>query len=111
MQLAESDGSAHDPMAKRGDAPAARAGDLRDEPEDVQAVEQSADLGTLLFRVIPKPIGQLGPEVPVREAVHGVLPAHEGDERLVIGAGHGIEGLDGAPPRGVFARGDGVQPP
>ena len=51
-------------------------------------VEQSADLGTVLFWVIPKPIGQLGAEVPVREAVYGVLPAHERHEQLVVGPGH-----------------------
>jgi len=41
-------------MAKGGDAPAARAGDLRNQPVDVEAVQESADLGTLLFRVLTK---------------------------------------------------------
>src|SRR5262245_8710799 len=98
-------------MAKRGDAPAARARDLRDQAIPVEAVEQAADLGTLLFLVRPKSIGQLGAEVAVREAVHGVLPAQESDEQRVIGAGHGMEGLDGAASAGVFAGGDSVQPP
>jgi hypothetical protein len=61
-------------MAERGDAPAARARDLLDEPVDVEAVEQSTDLGTVLFRVIPKLIDKLGAKVAVREPVHGVLP-------------------------------------
>jgi len=47
MQLAESTRRAHDLMAKRGHAPAARAGDLPDESVDVEAVQQAADLGTL----------------------------------------------------------------
>ena len=41
MELTESDRGAHDPMAKRGDAPAARAGDLRNQPVDVEAVQSS----------------------------------------------------------------------
>ena len=61
MELPESDRGGHDPMAKRGDAPAARAGDLRGEPVDVEAVEKATDLGTLLSRVITK---------AVREALH-----------------------------------------
>src|SRR5262245_27131932 len=110
MQQAEANGRPHDPVAKRGDAPAARARDLGDQPIDVEAVEQPADLGTVLSGIPPEPIGQRGTEVAVREAVHGVLPAHEGQEELGVWPGHGIERLDGAVARGVLARGDGVQP-
>ena len=80
MQLSEPDGGAHDTVAKRGDSPAPGAGDLRDEPVDVEAVEEPTDLGTLRFRVIAESAGELCTEVAVGEAVHGVLPAHEGDE-------------------------------
>ncbi len=50
-----------------------------------------------------------GAAVAVGEAEPRVLPAHEGDEELGIGAGHGIEGLDGSAARRVLARGDGGQ--
>jgi hypothetical protein len=43
-------------------------------------MEEAADLGTLLPRVVAEMASELGAEVAVREAVHGVLPAHEGDE-------------------------------
>src|SRR5262245_32911578 len=79
VQLAESHRGAHDPMAEGGYAPAARAGDLRHEAVDVEAVEKPADLSTLLFRVRTKMTGELGAEIAVGEAVDGVLPAHEGD--------------------------------
>jgi hypothetical protein len=39
---------------------------------------EAADLSTLLSRVIAEMASELGAEVAVREAVHGVLPAHEG---------------------------------
>jgi hypothetical protein len=74
VQLAESDRGAHDPMTKHGDAPAARAGDLHDEPVDVEAMEEAADLSTLLSRVIAEMASERGAEVAVREAVHSVLP-------------------------------------
>jgi hypothetical protein len=47
-------------MAEGSDAPAARAGDLRDQPVDVNAEEEAADLGTLLVRVIAEVAGELG---------------------------------------------------
>jgi hypothetical protein len=40
----------------------------------VEAVEEPADLGALLLRVRSKMGRELGAEVAVREAVHGVLP-------------------------------------
>jgi len=106
MQLAESDRRAHDSMARRSDVPAARAGDLRDQAVDVEAVEKSADLRTLLCRVVTELARELGAEVAVGEAVHRMLPAHEGDEELGIGPGHGIESLARPPgmPHGFRAR-------
>ncbi len=58
-------------MPERGDAPAARAGDLRDQPVDVETVEEAADLGTLLFRVITEMVSELGagPGAGVAETV------------------------------------------
>jgi hypothetical protein len=50
----------------------------------MEAVEEAADLGTLLFRVRTKLTGELGAEVAVGETVHGVLPTHERDEQLII---------------------------
>jgi hypothetical protein len=85
------------------------AGDLRDQPVDVEAVEEATDLSTVRVRVIAEAAGELGAQVAVREPVHGVLPAHEGDEELVIGPGHGIEGLDRSALRRALARGHGVQ--
>src|SRR5262245_15053190 len=60
VQLAQPDGSAHAPMAKGGDAPAARPGDLRDQAVDVKAVEEATNLGTLLGRVLT-PLCQRAP--------------------------------------------------
>src|SRR5262245_59837281 len=97
-------------MAKGGDAPAARTRDLGDQPIHVEAVEQAADLGTVLVRIATKATGQVGTEVAVREAMDGVLAAHEGKEELGVGPSHGIEGLDGAAPGGVLTRRDGIQP-
>src|SRR6266542_4021442 len=54
---------------------------------------------------------ELGAEVAVREAVHRVLPAHEGDEERVVGPGHGIEGLEASGLRRMLAGGVGVRPP
>jgi len=102
VQLAESDRSAHDPMAKGGDAPAARTGNLRNQPVDVKAVEEAGDLGTLLGRVLTKMAVELGSEVAIREPVHRVLSAQEGDEELGIGPGHRIEGLNGPARRRVL---------
>src|SRR6266508_832416 len=93
------------------DAPAPRAWDLRDEPVDVETVEKATDLSTLPFRVITKVASELGAEIAVREPVHRVLPAHEGDKELRIGTGHRIERLDRAARRRALAGGDGVQPP
>jgi hypothetical protein len=58
-------------MTEHGDAAAARSGDLRDEPVNVEAMEEAADLSTLLSRVIAGMASELG---AVREAVHGVPP-------------------------------------
>ena len=111
VQLAESDRGAHDSMTKGGDAPAARAGDLRNQPVDVEAVQESADLGTLLSRVVAKVAGELGAKVAVGEAVHGVLAAHEGDKELVSGRATGLKALTVRPCAGPrLAGGDGVQP-
>jgi len=74
-------------------------------------VKEAADLGTLLLGVSTKLAREFGAEVAVGEALHGVLSAHEGDEELGIGPGHGIEGLKGSARRRVLAGGDGVQPP
>jgi hypothetical protein len=52
-------------------------------------MQQPTDLRTLLFRVLTQVAREFGAEVAVGEAVHRVLPAHEGDEELVIGPGHG----------------------
>ena len=98
-------------MAKCGDAPAARTGDLRDQSVDVKAVEESADLGTLRWRVLTKVARELCAEIAVRESMHGVLAAHEGEKELTIRAGHGIEGRDGPPDGRPFARRDRVETP
>ena len=82
-------------MAKRGGAPAPQAGGLRNQRVDVEAVQEAADLGTLLLEVMTKVARELDAEVVVGESVHRVLPAHEGDKKLGIGPGHRIEGLDG----------------
>ena len=74
VQLAESDRGAHDLMAKRGDATAPQAGDLRDQLVDVEAVQEAADLSTLLLGVLTVVARELGAEIAVGEAVHGVLP-------------------------------------
>ena len=58
------------------DGPAARAGDLRDEPVGVEAVEKATDLGTLLSRVITKAVSELCTQVAVRERA----PPHESDK-------------------------------
>jgi hypothetical protein len=54
-------------------------------------MQEATDLGALLFRILSKLASELGAEVAVGEAVHRVLPAHEGDEELEIGPGQGIE--------------------
>jgi hypothetical protein len=54
----------------------------------MDAVEEAADLRTLLARLSGEPKrrgGQLGTEITIREAVRGVLPAREGGKELGIG--------------------------
>jgi hypothetical protein len=74
-------------MPKSGNPPATRSGDLRDEPVDVEPVKESTDLRTLPRRILAEAHGaprEFGPQVTIGEPVHGMLPAHERDEELVV---------------------------
>ena len=102
VELPETDGGAHDPMAERGDAPAARARDLRNQPVDVEAVQEAADLGTLLRGVRTQVAGELGAQVAVGEAVHGVLPAMRATKSWESGRATGLKALTGRPAAGCL---------
>jgi hypothetical protein len=76
MKLPESHRGAHDAMAEGGDPPPARPGNLRDQPVQVQTVEEPSRLGTLACGiVVDRKRGgrKLGAESAIREAVQGVL--------------------------------------
>jgi hypothetical protein len=52
MELSESHRGAHDAMAEGRDPPPARPGNLRDQPVQVETVEEPSRLGTLACGIV-----------------------------------------------------------
>lgn len=90
--LAYQDGRAPDGMAELGDAPAAGAGDLRDEAAHVKAFDEARDLPAAPGVGGGRGTEQVHPPLAVVKAVQGVLPAEHGGEEGEVGGGRGIDG-------------------
>ena len=80
---------AHDPEARAGDAPPARARDLGHQSVDVETMEHTTDLGAGLLGIVREGSAgesELVAQIPIGETVYGVLAAHDGrgDARAVV---------------------------
>lgn len=89
--LTEQDGGGHHGMTEVRDAPAARAGDLGEEPAEMQAFEEAGDVGAA-----PAIRGSRGAEeahsqLAVAPALEGVCAAEDGGEESEVGWRRGIE--------------------
>jgi hypothetical protein len=99
-------------MTKCRNPPATRSWDLGHQPVDVEPVEEPTDLRTLPLRILAEAketSRELGSQVAIRETVHGMFPAHERHEELILWPGHGVKGRDRPAGGRTLPSGDGVE--
>lgn len=83
-----------------------------DPPRGRRTTEQARDLGAAFLGFVREAQarkGELVAQIPIGEAVHGVLAPHHGGEELSFGSGQGVEDLDGPRHGGWLAGRDLVQ--